>query len=77
MSHTTGHISYYITDEEESPVVFTGDTLFVAGYENERVKEKLSWAQHQREADLPSIPSTIEEELEINPFMWVDLPETP
>ncbi|GAB2287944.1 Hydroxyacylglutathione hydrolase cytoplasmic [Dionaea muscipula] len=120
--HTTGHISYYVTDKEESPVVFTGDTLFVAGCgkffegtaeqmykslcitlgslpkptqvycgheytvknlqfaltvepENERLKEKLSWAQHQREADLPTIPSTIEEELEINPFMRVDLPE--
>ncbi|GMH19358.1 hypothetical protein Nepgr_021199 [Nepenthes gracilis] len=43
--------------------------------ENERVKEKLSWAQNQRTAGLPTVPSTIEEELETNPFMRVDLPE--
>lgn len=28
--HTTGHICYYVEDsEKETPVVFTGDTLFV------------------------------------------------
>ncbi|KAL6012699.1 hypothetical protein ACLOJK_003188 [Asimina triloba] len=29
---------------------------------------------HQRQANLPTITSTIAEELETNPFMWVDLP---
>lgn len=42
--------------------------------ENGRIKEKLSWAQHQRQVGLPTIPSTIEEEMETNPFMRVDLP---
>ncbi|KAK9711975.1 Metallo-beta-lactamase superfamily [Popillia japonica] len=29
--HTTGHICYYLTVAEQTPAVFTGDTLFVAG----------------------------------------------
>ncbi|KRT82417.1 hypothetical protein AMK59_4752, partial [Oryctes borbonicus] len=29
--HTTGHICYYLTSSEQTPVVFTGDTLFIAG----------------------------------------------
>ncbi|KAL9265020.1 Hydroxyacylglutathione hydrolase cytoplasmic-like protein [Drosera capensis] len=120
--HTNGHISYYITDKDESTVVFTGDTLFVAGCgkffegtaeqmykslcttlgslpeptevycgheytvknlqfaltvepENEKIKDKLLWAQQQREAGLPTIPSSIKDELETNPFVRVDLPE--
>lgn len=121
--HTKGHISYYVTDkEEETPAVFTGDTLFIAGCgkffegtaeqmyqslcvtlgslpkptrvycgheytvknlqfaltvepENTKIAEKLSWAQNQRKAGLPTIPSTIAEELETNPFMRVDVPE--
>lgn len=43
--------------------------------ENVKIKQKLSWAQQQREKSLPTIPSTIEEEMETNPFMRVDLPE--
>ncbi|KAG9443350.1 hypothetical protein H6P81_014690 [Aristolochia fimbriata] len=43
--------------------------------ENEKIKQKLLWAQQQRQANLPTIPSTIEEELETNPFIRVDLPE--
>ncbi|ONK67975.1 uncharacterized protein A4U43_C05F5820 [Asparagus officinalis] len=43
--------------------------------ENEKIKQKLLWAQKQREANLPTIPSTIAEEFETNPFMRVDLPE--
>lgn len=43
--------------------------------ENTKIAEKLSWAQNQREVGLPTIPSTIAEELETNPFMRVDLPE--
>ncbi|XP_077239261.1 metallo-hydrolase/oxidoreductase superfamily protein [Tasmannia lanceolata] len=43
--------------------------------ENEKIKQKLSWAQNQRQKNLPTIPSTIEEEWETNPFMRVDLPE--
>ncbi|KAK4579775.1 hypothetical protein RGQ29_029440 [Quercus rubra] len=122
-SHTNGHISYYVTSkEEEDPVVFTGDTLFIAGCgkffegtaeqmyqslcvtlgslpkptrvycgheytvknlqfaltvepDNVKIQQKLTWAQHQRQAGLATIPSTIEEELETNPFMRADLPE--
>lgn len=29
--HTTGHICYYVTAENGERVVFTGDTLFIAG----------------------------------------------
>jgi hydroxyacylglutathione hydrolase len=43
--------------------------------DNVKIQQKLTWAQHQRQAGLPTIPSTIEEELETNPFMRVDLPE--
>ncbi|KAE9444980.1 hypothetical protein C3L33_23123, partial [Rhododendron williamsianum] len=43
--------------------------------ENAKIAHKLSWAQHQRQTGLPTIPSTIEEELETNPFMRVDLLE--
>ncbi|RWR98109.1 hydroxyacylglutathione hydrolase cytoplasmic [Cinnamomum micranthum f. kanehirae] len=123
ISHTKGHISYYVTSkEEEDPAVFTGDTLFVAGCgkffegtaeqmyqslcvtlgslpkptrvycgheyteknlrfaltvdpDNAKTKEKLSWAQHQRQANLPTIPSSIGEEWETNPFMRVGIPE--
>lgn len=42
---------------------------------NEKIQQKLSWARQQRQANLPTIPSTLEEELETNPFMRVDNPE--
>lgn len=29
--HTTGHVCYHITTDEQDTVVFTGDTLFIAG----------------------------------------------
>lgn len=40
-----------------------------------KIQEKLSWAQKQRRAGLPTIPSTIEEEMETNPFMRAELPD--
>lgn len=43
--------------------------------DNAKIKEKLSWAQQQREAGLPTVPSTIASEMETNPFMRADLPE--
>ncbi|PQQ10831.1 hydroxyacylglutathione hydrolase cytoplasmic [Prunus yedoensis var. nudiflora] len=43
--------------------------------DNEKIKQKLSWAQKQREAGLPTVASTIEEEMETNPFIRADLPE--
>ncbi|CAN0877174.1 Hydroxyacylglutathione hydrolase cytoplasmic [Linum grandiflorum] len=121
--HTKGHISYYVTGKEgEDGVVFTGDTLFIAGCgkffegtaeqmhqslcvtlaslpkptqvycgheytvknlqfaqtvepDNEKIRQKLTWAQQQRQAGLPTIPSTIKEEMETNPFIRADLPD--
>ncbi|KVI10042.1 Beta-lactamase-like protein [Cynara cardunculus var. scolymus] len=43
--------------------------------DNAKISQKLSWAQQQRQSGLPTIPSTIQEELESNPFMRADLPE--
>lgn len=43
--------------------------------DNVKTQQKLSWAKQQRQAGLPTVPSTIEEELETNPFMRADLPE--
>ena len=36
---------------------------------NEAVHRKLEWAKHQREKGLPTVPSTIAEELTYNPFL--------
>ncbi|XP_051123099.1 hydroxyacylglutathione hydrolase cytoplasmic [Andrographis paniculata] len=43
--------------------------------DNGKISQKLAWAEQKRKSDLPTIPSTIDEELETNPFMRVDLPE--
>ncbi|CAI9091918.1 OLC1v1027038C1 [Oldenlandia corymbosa var. corymbosa] len=43
--------------------------------ENSRIIEKLKWAKHQRSAGRPTVPSTIKEEWETNPFLRVDNPE--
>lgn len=43
--------------------------------DNVRISQKLSWAEQKRKTALPTVPSTIEEELETNPFMRVDLLE--
>lgn len=40
--------------------------------ENTTTKEKFTWAKEQRANNLPTIPSSIEEELKTNPFMRVD-----
>lgn len=42
--------------------------------DNTDMKAKLSWAESQRAKGLPTIPSTIAEELKINPFMRVGSP---
>ncbi|XP_004490514.1 hydroxyacylglutathione hydrolase cytoplasmic [Cicer arietinum] len=41
--------------------------------DNLKILQKLTWAQNQRQVGQPTIPSTIEDELETNPFMRVDL----
>ncbi|XP_026728931.1 hydroxyacylglutathione hydrolase, mitochondrial isoform X2 [Trichoplusia ni] len=117
--HTAGHICYFVTtpDEANDSIVFTGDTLFLAGCgrffegtaeqmygamsilgslpdntkvycgheytvqnlkfaahvepKNEHIKNKLEWAIQRREDGKPTVPSTISEEKQINPFMRV------
>ena len=39
---------------------------------NVKLKEKLKWAIERREKGLSTVPSTIGEEIEYNPFMRVD-----
>ncbi|KAG6429226.1 hypothetical protein SASPL_107271 [Salvia splendens] len=43
--------------------------------DNVSISQKLAWADQKRKTGLPTVPSTIEEEFETNPFMRVDLPE--
>ncbi|KAK4797951.1 hypothetical protein SAY86_030277 [Trapa natans] len=43
--------------------------------DNAKIQQKLSWAQNQQQKGHPTIPSTMEEELQTNPFMRADLPE--
>lgn len=42
--------------------------------DNLRIQEKLAWAKNQRQTGHATIPSTIEDEMETNPFIRVDLP---
>ena len=42
---------------------------------NTAAKDKLMWAQAQREQGLSTIPSTLTEELSYNPFMRVSSPD--
>lgn len=116
--HTSGHICYYVTGEEDTPAVFTGDTLFAGGCgrffegtadqmykalietlgklpnetkvycgheytgnnlkfgihvepNNEDILQKMKWVCSQREKNMPTVPSTIENEKLTNPFMRV------
>lgn len=117
--HTSGHICYYVTQDEDK-AVFTGDTLFLGGCgrffegtapemqkalgsvlgslpgetlvycgheyslqnlafgahvepENQAIQDKIAWCRKQRSLSpaLPTVPSTIQEEKTINPFMRV------
>merc|ERR1712181_90945 len=100
--HTSGHICFYVTQEEDK-AVFTGDTLFLGGvgkfFEgtaaemqnalgsvlgslpgktlvyggHEYALHKLAWCKQQRSLTpaLPTVPSTIQEEKTINPYMRV------
>ncbi|OQR89145.1 hypothetical protein THRCLA_09900 [Thraustotheca clavata] len=119
--HTVGHIAYHVTipGNKTEGLVFTGDTLFVAGtgrfFEgngeqmyrnltvvlgslpkstkvycgheytlnnlafasfvepgNEAIKNKISWAIERRKMNRPTVPSTLGEELDTNPFMRTD-----
>lgn len=116
--HTTGAVAYVVNKEPEDPVVFTGDTLFVAGcgrifegtppmmYDslsklasldgrtrvfcgheyteanlafaahvepsNQAVQETRRRASTARKDGRPTVPSTIAEELAVNPFFRPD-----
>ncbi|WP_019938203.1 hydroxyacylglutathione hydrolase [Bordetella sp. FB-8] len=113
--HTAGHIAYYGQIDQGKPVLFCGDTLFMAGcgrlFEgtaeqmhqslaklcvlpegtqvccaHEYTLSNLRWAlavepdnramhqaqeqaRRQRESHLPTLPSSIGQELQINPFL--------
>ncbi|KOM41014.1 hypothetical protein LR48_Vigan04g121200 [Vigna angularis] len=43
--------------------------------DNLRIQQKLTWAKNQNQAGQPTTPSTIQEEMETNPFMRVHLPQ--
>lgn len=40
---------------------------------NEALLKKMEWVKRQRDQKLPTVPSTIGDELEFNPFMRVNL----
>jgi len=42
--------------------------------DNKAIQDKLEWSKARRERNLPTIPSTIGEEKQYNPFMRVDQP---
>ena len=113
--HTAGHIAYYGQIGHESPVLFCGDTLFMAGCgrlfegtaeqmdqslaklrvlpegtqvccaheytlsnlrwalavepDNRAAQQAQEQARRQRESHLPTLPSSIGQELQINPFL--------
>lgn len=41
--------------------------------DNEEIKNKIQWSKAKREAGEPTVPSTIAEEKQINPFMRVNV----
>lgn len=115
--HTVGHMLYYVTNPgkpELQPILFTGDTVFIAGcgrfFEgsadmmvdimrmlrgyrkdtlvycgheytlrnlefaktvdpSDSVVSKLSWTEKVLSMNMPTVPSTLEEEFQYNPFM--------
>ena len=119
--HTLDAIAYVVTREPEDPIVFTGDTLFVAGCgrifegdppmmhaslqklaaldprtrvycgheytesnlrfaasvepSNHAIEQARAKASATRAEGKPTVPSTIEDERAINPFLRVTSPE--
>lgn len=113
--HTAGHIAYFGYKDNDTPLVFCGDTLFAAGCgrlfegtpgqmwnslsklkelpletlvccaheytlsnlrwalavepENTALQQRWKTATKLREQGLPTVPSTMGEELETNPFL--------
>uniref|UniRef100_A0A8D8RBL6 hydroxyacylglutathione hydrolase n=2 Tax=Cacopsylla melanoneura TaxID=428564 RepID=A0A8D8RBL6_9HEMI len=121
--HTTTSICYNVHNKDRSSdVVFTGDTLFIAGAgkffegngadmnnnlnvklaklpdkcevfcgheytvsnlqfaqhmepDNVKIRDKLTWAKNKRSGMNPTVPSTIGDEKQTNPFMRIMQPE--
>lgn len=117
-AHTLDHISYFLEDEQ--PVLFCGDTLFLAGCgrlfegtpaqmlkamkyfdtlpaetlvyctheyslsnlafaaavepDNQAIQTVIRECQQKRKQHLPTLPSSIAQEREINPFMRTEMP---
>ncbi|GFE53663.1 hydroxyacylglutathione hydrolase [Babesia ovis] len=119
--HTIGHMMYYVSnpaDPTTQPLLFTGDTLFIAGCgrffegdaammldimkkirelpkdtliycgheytmrnlefastvdNSDAVQRKIKWVERVRSHDLPTVPSTLADELEYNPFMRTEI----
>jgi len=44
----------------------------ILGNGNDKVKTKLEWAKKQDELKEPTVPSTLSEEIEYNPFLRCD-----
>lgn len=66
-----------LTEKHPDALVFCGHEYTVSNLkfaahllpDNPRVQEKLAWAQARRAEQLPTVPSTLEEEMGYNPFM--------
>nr|XP_033695214.1 hydroxyacylglutathione hydrolase-like protein isoform X11 [Tursiops truncatus] len=84
--HTSGHMSYFLWEDEclDPPAVFSGDALSVAGC-GSRLETTAQQMYHslvetlgtlppetkRDEDDVPTVPSTLGEELLYNPFLRV------
>ncbi|XP_068764822.1 hydroxyacylglutathione hydrolase-like protein isoform X2 [Struthio camelus] len=84
--HTSGHVCYFMWEDEspDAPALFSGDTLFVGGcgrlcegtaeqmYANlTGVLSALPKETRRDDEDLPTVPSTLQEEFLYNPFLRV------
>ncbi|XP_045884675.1 hydroxyacylglutathione hydrolase-like protein isoform X2 [Micropterus dolomieu] len=82
--HTSGHMCYFVWEDEctDAPAVFTGDTLFIGGcgrflegtaeqmYHNlTQVLGSLPQDTARDDDDKPTVPSTLMEEFDYNPFL--------
>ncbi|XP_043350000.1 hydroxyacylglutathione hydrolase-like protein isoform X3 [Dermochelys coriacea] len=84
--HTSGHVCYFMWEENsaDAPAVFSGDTLFIGGcgkffegtaeqmYRNlTEILGALPKDTLRDDEDLPTVPSTLQEEFHYNPFLRV------
>ncbi|XP_032392666.1 hydroxyacylglutathione hydrolase-like protein isoform X2 [Etheostoma spectabile] len=82
--HTSGHMCYFVWEDgcTDAPAVFTGDTLFIGGcgqflegtaeqmfHNLTQVLGTLPQDTARDNDDKPTVPSTLMEEFEYNPFL--------